>query len=55
MNIKTALDTSFNASTKFHSFEKFSSFLEPSIIDEAFIEEGVAAVRKRRLPLEPRQ
>lgn len=52
MDIKTALDTAFNASTQFHSFEKLSTFLEPSIIDEAFVEAGVATVRKRRLPLE---
>ena len=37
MDIKTALDTAFNASTQFHSFEKLSSFLDPSIIDEADI------------------
>ena len=52
MDIKTALDTAFNASTQFHSFEKLSTFLDPSIIDEAFVEAGVATVRKRRLPLE---
>ncbi|WP_372339286.1 transposase domain-containing protein, partial [Alteromonas stellipolaris] len=51
MDIKTALDNAFNASTQFHSFEKLSSFLDPSIIDEAFVEAGVATVRKRRLPL----
>ena len=37
MDIKTALDTAFNASTQFHSFEKLSTFLDPSIIDEAFV------------------
>jgi hypothetical protein len=32
MDIKTALDTAFNASTQFHSFEKLSTFLDPLII-----------------------
>ncbi|WP_247655327.1 transposase domain-containing protein [Pseudoalteromonas sp. MMG007] len=52
MNIKTALDTAFNASTQFHSLENLLSLLDLSIIDEAFVEAGVATVRKRRLPLE---
>ena len=51
MHIKTALNTAFNASTQFHSFEKISAFLDPSIIDEAFVEAGVATARGRRLPL----
>ena len=52
MDFQTALNTAFNASTQFHSFEKLSAFLDPSILDEALVEAGVATVRKRRLPLE---
>lgn len=52
MQLQQALNTAFNASTKFSSFEQLSSFLDPTIIDEAFAEAGVATVRKRRLPLE---
>ena len=52
MDIKTELDTAFNASTQFHSFEKLSTFLDSSIIDEAVVEAGVATVGKRRSPLE---
>ncbi|MGL4220537.1 MAG: transposase domain-containing protein [Shewanella sp.] len=48
MQLQQALNTAFNASTKFSSFEQLSSFLDPTIIAEA----GVATVRKRRLPLE---
>lgn len=52
MRLQQALNTAFNASTQFCSFEQLSSFLDPTIIDEAFAEAGVATVRKRRLPLE---
>ncbi len=52
MQLQQALNTAFNASSKFSTFEQLSSFLDPAIIDEAFIEAGVATVRKRRLPLE---
>ena len=52
MQLQQALNTAFNASTQFSSFEQLSSFLDPAIIDEAFVEAGVATVRKRRLPLE---
>ena len=52
MQLQQALNTAFNASTQFSTFEQLSSFLDPAIIDEAFIEAGVATVRKRRLPLE---
>lgn len=52
MQLQQALNTAFNASTQFCSFEQLSSFLDPTIIDEAFAEAGVATVRKRRLPLE---
>lgn len=52
MQLQQALNTAFNASTQFCSFEQLSSFLDPTIIDEAFVDAGVATVRKRRLPLE---
>ena len=52
MQLQQALNTAFNASTQFSTFEQLSSFLDPAIIDEAFVEAGVATVRKRRLPLE---
>lgn len=52
MHVKTALDTAFNTSSQFHTFEHLSSFLDPTIVDEAFAEAGVATVRKRRLPIE---
>ncbi len=52
MQLQTALSTAFNTSSQFHTFEKLSSFLDPSILDEALAEAGVATVRKRRLPLE---
>ena len=52
MQLQTALNTAFNTSSQFHTFEKLSSFLDPSILDEALAEAGVATVRKRRLPLE---
>ena len=44
MNIKTALDTAFNTSTQFHSFEKLSSLLDPSIIDEAFVDVKIGSL-----------
>lgn len=52
VQLQQALNTAFNASTQFKSFEHLSTFLDPSIVDEAFKEAGVATVRKRRLPLE---
>ena len=52
VQLQQALNTAFNASTQFSSFEQLSSFLDPAIIDAAFVEAGVATVRKRRLPLE---
>ena len=52
MQLQQALNTAFNASTQFNKFEQLSSFLDPEIVDEAFVEAGVATVRKRRLPLE---
>ena len=52
MQLQQALNSAFNASTQFSTFEQLSSFLDPAIIDEAFVEAGVATVRKRRLPLE---
>ena len=52
MQLQQALNTTFNASTQFKSFERLSTFLAPSIVDEAFKDAGVATVRKRRLPLE---
>lgn len=52
VQLQQALNTAFNASTQFNTFKQLSSFLDPSIVDEAFREAGVATVRKRRLPLE---
>nr|WP_194362771.1 IS4 family transposase [Neptunicella marina] len=52
VQLQQALNTAFNASTQFSTFEQLSSFLDPTIIDTAFVESGVATVRKRRLPLE---
>ena len=42
MQLQQVLNTAFNASTQFSTFEQLSSFLDPTIIDEAFVEAGVA-------------
>lgn len=52
MNIEQALHTTFEESTRYHTFEKLSEILSSDIIEQAFQQAGIATVRKRRLPLE---
>lgn len=52
MNIEQALHTTFEESTRYHTFEKLSEILSSDIIKQGFEQAGIATVRKRRLPLE---
>lgn len=52
MNIEQALHTTFEESTRYHTFEKLNEILSPEIIEQGFQQAGIATVRKRRLPLE---
>ncbi len=52
MNIEQALYSTFEESTRYHTFEKLTEILSPEIIEQGFEQAGIATVRKRRLPLE---
>lgn len=52
MPLHSLLDDTFTAADELNSVDKFKSFLDPEILEQAFEYSGVATVRRRRLPLE---
>lgn len=52
MQLAHELATTFDACNTFHTFEKYAEILSPELIEQGFVQAGVATIRKRRLPLE---
>ena len=52
MSLHSLLDDTFTAADELNSVDKFKSFLDPEILEQAFEYSGVATVRRRRLPLD---
>jgi len=52
MSLSFSLDDTFSAVEELNSIDKFKSFLDPEILNQAYELSGVATVRRRRLPLD---
>ena len=52
MSLVQALDSTFSFADDLQSLDKFKTFLDADILEQAFEFSGVATVRRRRLPLD---
>ena len=52
MRLARALELTHNIASTPHAIEGLDSLLDPSLVEQALEQAGVATLRKRRLPLE---